>query len=250
MNIQKKIKLLKKKKQALNIVIKNQQEKMEYLYEREKQRENFEKADRKFFNTYLIEATAQIVFFLFMVLLGVYGAYVCSGIEMNTEGSRLINIVLLISMGIFALVVVFFSLYGAVYILRNLLQGIWGEINISCNENKIHKKILVIKNRICENKVVNFLKKYIGYIFVCSLIASMVTMAGCIVINKENMSINLIRLVLDFFALVVIMLLAELSDRIKSGERGLAFNVITLFIAIASILIGVQDKLVHFLQQL
>lgn len=78
----------------------------------------------------------------------------------------------------------------------------------------------------------------------------MVTMAGCIVINKENMSINLIRLVLDFFALVVIMLLAELSDRIKSGERGLAFNVITLFIAIASILIGVQDKLVHFLQQL
>ena len=136
MNIQKKIKLLDKKIQALDIVIKNQQEKMEYLYEREKQRENFEKADRKFFNTYLIEATAQIVFFLFMVLLGVYGAYVCSGIEMNTEGSRLINIVLLISMGIFALVVVFFSLYGAVYILRNLLQGIWGEINISCNESE------------------------------------------------------------------------------------------------------------------
>ena len=70
MNIQKKIKLLDKKIQALDIVIKNQQEKMEYLYEREKQRENFEKADRKFFNTYLIEATAQIVFFLFMVLLG------------------------------------------------------------------------------------------------------------------------------------------------------------------------------------
>mgnify|MGYP004528697129 CR=1 FL=1 len=62
--------------------------------------------------------------------------------------------------------------------------------------------------------------------------------------------LSLIRLVLDFFALVVIMLLAELSDRIKSGERGLAFNVITLFIAIASILIGVQDKLAHFLQQL
>ena len=46
MNIQKKIKLLDKKIQALDIVIKNQQEKMEYLYEREKQRENFEKADR------------------------------------------------------------------------------------------------------------------------------------------------------------------------------------------------------------
>jgi len=44
MNIQKKIKLLDKKIQALDIVIKNQQEKMEYLYEREKQRENFEKA--------------------------------------------------------------------------------------------------------------------------------------------------------------------------------------------------------------
>lgn len=121
MNIQKKIKLLDKKIQALDIVIKNQQEKMEYLYEREKQRENFEKADRKFFNTYLIEATAQIVFFLFMVLLGVYGAYVCSGIEMNTEGSRLINIVLLISMGIFALVVVFFfSVWCCLYTTKSV----------------------------------------------------------------------------------------------------------------------------------
>ena len=72
MNIQKKIKLLDKKIQALDIVIKNQQEKMEYLYEREKQRENFEKADRKFFNTYLIEATAQIVFFIILLLTKIF----------------------------------------------------------------------------------------------------------------------------------------------------------------------------------
>lgn len=249
-NVQQKIELLDKKIQTVESVIKNQQEKMEYLYEREKQRENFEKADRKFFNTYLIEALAQITFFALVTPLGVYGAYVCSRIEMNAESNRLIKYALLISMCILVVMVVIFSLYGASYILRNLWHGLWGEINIKFAENRILKRVLGFKNMICENKVANSLKKYVDRIFGWSLIVSMLTMMGCIVINEKNMSINLIRFGLFFFDIIVIMLLTELSDRIRNGERGLAFNVITLFIAIASLLISVQDKLAYFIQQL